>query len=97
MIWSSHDIVMAGPSSRSGVTHELVWPYPSDPRKAWFNLHDKEEVGHWHLLEERGLSIESDLAQTKARLMEAMEQVEIIHQEVLVNLPRIAEVSFLHF
>ena len=33
MVWSS-----AGPSSGSGATHELVWPYPSDPRKAWFIL-----------------------------------------------------------
>ena len=28
MIWSSLDTVMAGSSGGSGVTHELVWPYP---------------------------------------------------------------------
>ena len=70
-----------------GVTHELVWPCPSDPRKARFVLRDEEEVGLWHLLEERGLSMESDLAQTKARLKEALERVELIHQAVSVNLP----------
>ena len=57
MIRSSYDIVMAGSSSGSGVTRELVWPYPGDPRKAQFILHDEEEVGLWHLLEERGLSM----------------------------------------
>ena len=39
MVWSS-----AGPSSGSGVTHELVWPYPGDLRKARFILRDEEEV-----------------------------------------------------
>jgi len=39
--------------------------------------------------------MESNLAQTKARLKEALERVESIHQAVTVNLPRIAEVSFL--
>ena len=67
MIWSS------------GATRELVWPYLSDPRKAWFVLCDEEGVGLWHLLEERGLSMESDPAQTKARLKEALERVELIH------------------
>ena len=79
------------------MTHELVWPCLGDPTKAWFILRDEEEVGLWHLLEERGLSMESDLAQTKARLKEALEWVELIHQAVTVNLPRIAEVSSLHF
>ena len=40
--------------------------------------------------------MESDLAQTKARLKEALERVESIHQAVMIDLPRIAEVSFLH-
>ena len=97
MIRSSHDIAMAGSSSRSGVTRELVWPYPSDLRKARFVLRDEEEVGLWHLLEERGLSMESDLAQTKAKLEEALERVEVIHQVVLVDLPCIVEVSLLCF
>ena len=74
-----------------------MWPYPDDPRKAWFILRDEEEVRLWHLLEERGLSMESDLAQTKARLKEALERVELVHQEVSVDLPPIVEVSFLCF
>jgi len=45
MIRLSHDIAMAGSSSGSGATRELVWPYPSDLRKARFILHDEEEVG----------------------------------------------------
>ena len=57
-----------GPSDGFGVTHELVWPYPSDPRKAWFILCDVEEVALWNFLEDRGLSMESDLAQTKEKL-----------------------------
>ena len=79
------------------MTHELVWPYPSDSRKARFILHDEEGVALWDLLEERGLSMESDLTQTKAKLKEALEGVELVHQAVSVNLPCIAEVSFLHF
>ena len=74
-----------------------MWPCPSDPRKARFVLRDEEEVVLWHLLEERGLSMEFDLAQTKARLKEALEQVELVHQAVTADLPCIAEVSFLHF
>ena len=96
MIWLSHDIVMARSSSGSGATHKLVWPYCNNPRKARFILRD-EEVGHWHLLEERGLSMESDLTQTKARLKEALERVELVHQAVTANLPCITEVSFLCF
>ena len=41
--------------------------------------------------------MESNLAQTKARLKEALEWVELIHYEVLVDLPCVAEVSFLCF
>ena len=41
--------------------------------------------------------MESDLAQTKARLKEALERVESIHQAVTVDLPYIIEVSFLRF
>ena len=79
MIQSSHDTVMAGSSSGSGMTHELVWPRPGNPRKARFILHDEEVVGLWHLLEERGLSMESNLAQSKVRLKEALEWVELVH------------------
>ena len=39
------------------------------------------------MLEERGLSMESDLAQTKARLKEAFKWVELINQVVSVDLP----------
>ena len=79
MIRSSLDIVMAGSSSRSGVTHELVWPCPTELRKARFVLRNKEEVKLWHLLGERGLSMESNLAQSKVRLKEALEWVELVH------------------
>ena len=37
------------------------------------------EVALWHFLEERGLSMESDLAQTKANLTEALERVVLIY------------------
>ena len=67
---------MAGSSSGSRATHELVWPCPGEPGKARFILRDKKEVKLWHLLGERGLSMESDLAHTKARLKEALERVE---------------------
>ena len=79
MIRSSLDTVMAGSFVGSGATHELVWPYPDDPRKARFILRDAEEVALWHFLEDRGLSMESDLAQTKAKLQEALEQAELVH------------------
>ena len=49
----------------------------------------------WHLLGERGLSMESDLALTKVRLKEALERVELIHQAMTVDLPCNAEVSFM--
>ena len=54
-------------------------------------LRDGEEVA----LEKRGLLMESDLAQTKEKLREALEWVELIHQAVSVILPCVAEVSFL--
>ena len=44
MIQLSLDTMMARSSSRSGSTHELVWPCPSEPGKARFVLHDEEEV-----------------------------------------------------
>ena len=44
VVRSSHDVAAAGSSSGLGVTHKLVWPYPSDPRKAWFILRGDEEV-----------------------------------------------------
>ena len=49
------------------------------------------------MVEERGLSMEFDLAQTKARLKEALERIELVHQVVIVDLPCVAEVSSLHF
>ena len=87
---------MAGSSSGSRVTRKLVWSYHSDLRKARFNLRD-EEVELWHLLEERGLSMEFDLAQTKVRLKEALERVELIHQAASVDLSCIVEVSLMCF
>jgi len=44
MIQSSHDTTMVGSSSGSGATHELVWPCPGEPRKAWFMLRDEKEA-----------------------------------------------------
>ena len=41
--------------------------------------------------------MESNLAQTKAKLKEALERVELIHQAVSVDLPCVAKVSFLRF
>ena len=41
--------------------------------------------------------MESDLALTKARLKEALERIELVHQAVSVDLPCVAEVSFLCF
>ena len=95
MIRSSLDTVMARSSSGSGATHELVWPCPDEPGKARFILHNEEEVKLWHLLEERGLSMEFDLALTKAKLKEALERVELIHRAMTVDLPCIVEVIFL--
>ena len=80
-----------------GATRELVWPCPGKSGKARFILHDKEEVKLWHLLRERGLSMEFNLALTKARLKEALERVELIHHALIVDLPRVAEVSSLCF
>ena len=65
-----------------------MWPCLVDPRKARFVLRNKEEVALWHFLEERGLSMESDLAQTKAKLKEALERVDLL---------RVADVSLLCF
>ena len=41
--------------------------------------------------------MESDLAQTKVRLKEALEQVELVHQAVTVDLPHMVEVSSICF
>ena len=49
----------------------------------------------WHLLRERGLSMESDLTLTKVRLKEALERIELVHQAMTVDLPCIIEVSFM--
>ena len=96
MIQSSQDTMMVGSSSRLGATHELVWPYPGEPVKAQFILRDEVEVKLWHLLRERGLSMEFDLALTKAMLKVALERVELVHQAMTVDLSHIVEVSFLH-
>ena len=96
MIQSSHDTAMAGSSSGSRASHELVWPCPGEPRKARFILCD-EEVMRLNTCSEKGLSMESDLAQTKAKLKEALERVELIHQAVSVDLPCVTEVSLLCF
>ena len=79
MVRSSHDVAAAGSSSWLGATHELVWPYPGVLRKAQFVLRDEAEVALWHFLEERGLSMESNLTQTKEKLKEALERVELVH------------------
>ena len=97
VVQSSHDVVVARSSSGFEVTREMVWPYAGNPMKARFVLHDGEEVALWHFLEESGLSMESDLAQTKVKLREALEQVELTHQAVLVDLLCITEVSLLCF
>ena len=49
----------------------------------------------WHLLGERGLSMGSDLALTRAKLKEALERVELIHQTMTIDLPHVADVNFL--
>ena len=89
--------MMVGSSSGSGATHELLWPSPDELGKAWLVLRDEEEVKLWHLLGERGLSMEFDLALTKARLKVALERVELVHQAMTVDLPCIVEVSSLCF
>ena len=74
----------------------MVWPYPDDLRKAHFILRDEKEVQLWDIFGGRGLAMESNLAQTRARLEEALEWVKVVHQAVTVDLPRVIEVSFLH-
>ena len=44
VVWSSHDVSVAGSSSGLGGTHDLVWTSPSDLRLAWFVLCDGVEV-----------------------------------------------------
>jgi len=97
VIRSLHDATVAGSSSRLGATHDLVWPCPSDSRKARFVLRDGEKVALWHFLEESGLSMESDLTQTKVKLREALERVELTHQVVSVDLSHVAEACLLFF
>ena len=75
------------------MSRNLAWPYPGDPRKAPFVLRDDEEVALWHFLTESGVSMESDLAQPRARLEEVLERVKSFHQMVMVDLLHIAEVS----
>ena len=38
--------------------------------------------------------MESDLAQTRMKLEEALEWVKVVHQAVMVDLPHVVEVSF---
>ena len=97
MIPLSVGVVMAGSSGGSWVTRELVWPHPGEPGKDRFILCNEEEVKLWHLLGERGLSMGSDLALTRAKLKEALERVELVHQAMTVDLPCFVEVSSLYF
>ena len=90
MVWSS-----ARPSSGFRVSRNLVWPCPGDLRKARFILRDNKEVVLWHFLGESGVSMESDLTQTRVRLEEALERVKFVHRAVTVDLPHAAEVSSL--
>ena len=60
------------PSSRLGATDQ-VWPCPEDPRKVRFILWDEQEDQLWDVLGARGLAMESDLAQTRVKLEEALE------------------------
>ena len=85
---------LTGPSSGLGAT-DLVWPCPEDPRKVRFVLRDEQEDQLWEVLGGRGLVMESDLAQTRVKLKEALERVQFVQQAVMVDLPRVAEVSFL--
>ena len=39
--------------------------------------------------------MEFDLAQTRVKLEEALEQVKVVHQAVTIDLPHITNVSFL--
>ena len=39
--------------------------------------------------------MEFDFALNKSRLKEALERVELVHQAMIVDLPHVAEVSFL--
>ena len=72
------------------MSRNLVWPCPGDPTKARF-----QEVALWHFLTESGVSIESDLTQTRARLEEVLERVKSFHRMVTVYLPHLVEVSLL--
>jgi len=84
----------AGPSSGLGAT-DLVWACPEDLRKVRFILWDEQEDQLWDVLGARGLAMESDLAQTRVKLEEALERVKSIQQAVMVDLPHVVEVSFL--
>ena len=67
----------AGPSRRLGAT-DVVWPCPEDPRKVRFILWDEQEDQLQDVFGGRGLATESDLAQTKVKLEEALEQVRSV-------------------
>ena len=55
-----------------------MWPYPEDPRKVRFILQDEQECLLWDMLRGRGLEMESDLAQTRVKLEEALERVKSV-------------------
>ena len=68
---------LARPSSGLGAT-DLVWPCPEDPRKVRFILRDEQECQFWDMLGRRGLAMESNLAQTRVKLEEALEWVKSV-------------------
>ena len=84
----------AEPSNGLGST-DLVWPCSKDPRKVRFILRDEQECQLWDVLGGRGLAMESDLAQTRVKLEEALEWAKSVQQAVTINLPHVIEVSFL--
>ena len=55
-----------------------MWPYPEGLRKVWFILQDEQELQLWDVLGGRGLAMESNLAQTRVKLEEALEWVKSI-------------------
>jgi len=86
----------AGPSSGLEAT-DMVWPCPEDPRKVRFIFRDAQKCQLWDVLGGRGIAMESDLTQIWVKLEEALERVKSVQQAVSVDLPRVIEVSFLHY
>ena len=56
----------------------MVWPCPEDLRKVRFILWDEQEDQLQDVFGGRGLATESDLAQTRVKLEEALERVKSI-------------------